>query len=86
MIDKSGNSDYISTEDLFMIECEDIVLREFRSEDLDMLYALTLQHEITDYMPEWVGTREKYENDISNVFIKKARSFSNLFLTLKIIQ
>lgn len=75
MIDKSGNLDYISTEDLFMIECEDIVLREFRLEDLDKLYALTLQHEITDYMPEWIGTREKYEDAMSNVFIKKNKEF-----------
>ncbi|MBB6630137.1 hypothetical protein [Clostridium algidicarnis] len=54
---------------ILIIDCKDIVLREFRLEDLDELYALTLQPEITNYMPEWIGTREKYEDAMSNVFI-----------------
>ena len=60
---------------MLIIDCKDIVLREFRLEDLDELYALTLQPEITNYMPEWKGTREKYEDAMSNVFIMKNKEF-----------
>lgn len=72
--EKNRNLDCISTENLFMIDCEDIVLREFRLEDLDELYALTLQPEITDYMTDWICTREEYEGR-ANRFIKKNKEF-----------
>jgi [ribosomal protein S5]-alanine N-acetyltransferase len=44
---------------IFAIECKDIILREFRLEDLDELYALTLQSEITDFLPDWIATKEQ---------------------------
>jgi len=73
--EKNRTLDCISTEDLFMIYGEDIVLREFRLEDLDELYALTLQPEITDYLPDWIGTREQYEDWMANIYIKKNKEF-----------
>ena len=44
---------------IFTIECKDIILREFRLEDLDELFALTLQPEITDFLPDWIATKEQ---------------------------
>ncbi len=69
------NFNCISTENLFMIECEDIILREFRLEDVDELYGLTLQPEIIDYLPDWIGTREQYEDWMTNIYIKKNKEF-----------
>lgn len=44
---------------IFTLECKDINLREFRLEDLDELYALTLQPEITDFLPDWIAKKEQ---------------------------
>ncbi len=44
---------------IFTIECKDIILREFMLEDLDKLYGLTLQKEITDLLPDWISTKEQ---------------------------
>lgn len=44
---------------IFTIECKDIILREFVLEDLDELYGLTLQKEITDFLPDWISTKEQ---------------------------
>lgn len=48
----------------------DIVLREFRLEDLDDLYALTLQSKIIDYLTDWICTRQEYERRADR-FIKR---------------
>lgn len=74
---KNRTLDCISAEDIFMIDGEDIVLREFRLEDLDELYALTLQPEITDYLPDWIGTREQYEDWMVNIYKEKQGVFKS---------
>lgn len=48
-----------ATENLFTIECEDIILREYRVEDLDELYALTQQPEIMEFLPDWNAPKER---------------------------
>lgn len=57
------------------IECKDILLREFAMADLDELYNLTLQAEITDFLPDWKGTKEEYEDWLENVYIKGNKEF-----------
>jgi [ribosomal protein S5]-alanine N-acetyltransferase len=60
---------------ILTIECKDIILREFRMEDLDELYNLTLQPEITDYLPDWIGTKEQYKKWLENIYIKGNKEF-----------
>lgn len=48
-----------SADDEFTIECSEIILREYRVEDLDDLYALTQQPEITQYLPDWNVPKEQ---------------------------
>ena len=43
---KIKNLKNMNTRNVFTIECKDIILKEFELEDLDEIYALTLQHEI----------------------------------------
>jgi len=46
---------------ILVIGCKDICLREFMLKDLDKLYELTLQKEITDFLPDWISTKEQRE-------------------------
>lgn len=48
-----------TTNDLFTIECKDILLREYAIEDVDDLYELTQQAEIMEFLPDWNASREK---------------------------
>ena len=60
---------------IFEIECKDIVLREFGIDDLDALYNLTLQPEITDFLPDWIATKEQRRDWLINDHIKNNRDF-----------
>lgn len=60
---------------VFTIECENIVLREFSLEDLDELYALTLQPEITDFLPDWKAAKEQRKYWLENFHIKENKEF-----------
>ncbi|MFB5759359.1 GNAT family N-acetyltransferase [Paenibacillus medicaginis] len=42
-----------ASSDHFKIECRDIILCEYRTEDLAALYAITQQPEVLDYLPDW---------------------------------
>ncbi|GKX66475.1 GNAT family N-acetyltransferase [Inconstantimicrobium mannanitabidum] len=77
---------------LFTIGCEDIVLREFRLEDLDELYALTLQPEITDILPDWKATKEQRKEFLTNmhmpsnkIFLKSVPNVGDTWFTVGII-
>lgn len=72
-----GDNEMLEKNDIFTIECEDIILREFQMEDLDSLYKLTLQPEITDILPDWIGTREQYKDWIENKYIKGNMKFKD---------
>jgi len=65
----------ITSKNIFTIDCKDIILREFRLEDLDELYALTLQPEITDFLPDWKGTKEQRKEWLINFHIKSNNEF-----------
>jgi RimJ/RimL family protein N-acetyltransferase len=60
---------------IFTIDCKDIMLREFRLEDLDQLHALTLQPEITDILPDWKGTKEQHKDWLINMYLKSNKEF-----------
>jgi len=75
----------ISSRKVFEIECKDIILREFLLEDLDAIYALTLQPEITDFLPDWIAIKEqrrewliKYELVENNEFIEAVPNVTNI--------
>lgn len=81
-----------TSSNLFTIECEDIVLREFRLEDLDELYALTLQPEITDILPDWKATKEQRKEFLTNmhmpsnkIFLKSVPNVGDTWFTVGII-
>lgn len=44
---------------LFTIDCGEILLREFRLEDVDSIYEVTSQPEVYEFLPEWRSTREQ---------------------------
>ena len=73
---KIMNNEDITYKNIFEIECKDIVLREFKLEDLDELFALTKQHEITDLLPDWKGTKEGRRHWIANWVIKENAEFA----------
>ena len=60
---------------IFEIECKNIVLREMEIADLDALYKLTLQPEITDFLPDWKATKEQRRCWLINFHMKNNREF-----------
>ncbi|AIQ23067.1 GNAT family N-acetyltransferase [Paenibacillus sp. FSL H7-0737] len=61
--------------DLFTIECKDILLREFRVEDLDEFHALTTQPEIIEFLPDWNVPKEQRLDWLINYEIKENQQF-----------
>ncbi|MDM5250793.1 GNAT family N-acetyltransferase [Lysinibacillus sp. G4S2] len=51
---------------LFTIDCGEILLREFRIEDVDAIYELTSQPEVYEYLPDWRSTKEQRLNWVTN--------------------
>ncbi|MBU5438389.1 GNAT family N-acetyltransferase [Tissierella sp. MSJ-40] len=72
---KVMNYEEITSKNVFIINCKDIILREFRLEDLDELYALTLQPEITDFLPDWKATKEQRKEWLINFHIRSNKEF-----------
>lgn len=60
---------------LFTIDCGDIFLREFCSEDADGIYKLTSQPEVYEFLPDWRSTREQRLNWIINEEIPSNKAF-----------
>lgn len=62
-------------ENLFIIDCGEIVLREFRVEDVDAIYELTSQPEVYEFLPDWHSTREQRLNWVANYEIPSNKEF-----------
>ncbi|MBD0384399.1 GNAT family N-acetyltransferase [Paenibacillus sedimenti] len=60
---------------VFTIECKDIILREYRIEDLDEFYVLTLQPEILEFLPGWNVPKEQRLHWLINYEIKENKQF-----------
>ena len=60
---------------LFTIDCGEILLREFRVEDVDAIYELTSQPEVYEFLPDWRSTREQRLNWVTNYEIPSNKEF-----------
>jgi len=61
--------------DLFTIDCGEILLREFRVEDVDAIYELTSQPEVYKFLPDWHSTREQRLTWVTNYEIPSNKEF-----------
>ena len=61
--------------DLFTIDCGEILLREFRIEDVDAIYELTSQPEVYEFLPDWRSTREQRLDWVTNYEIPENKEF-----------
>lgn len=61
----------------FQIECEHIILREYRVEDLDEFHALTWQPEIYNDLPGWNVPKEQRLEWMVNYEIPENKQFLN---------
>lgn len=71
-----SNSQNISKK-IFTIECRDIILREYRIEDLDNLQDITWQPEIYEFLIDWNVSKEQREDWIKNYEIPDNKRFLN---------
>ncbi len=62
-------------DDLFTIDCGEILLREFRVEDVDAIYELTSQPEVYEFLPDWHSTREQRLIWVTNYEIPSNKEF-----------
>ncbi|HJF30772.1 MAG TPA: GNAT family N-acetyltransferase [Sporosarcina psychrophila] len=60
---------------LFTIDCGEILLREFRIEDVDRIYEITSQPEVYEFLPDWHSTREQRLNWVTNYEIPSNKEF-----------
>ncbi len=60
---------------LFTIDCGEIILREFRIEDVDAIYELTSQPEVYEFLPDWRSTREQRLDWVTNYEIPDNKGF-----------
>lgn len=64
-------------EKVFTIDCEDVILREFTIDDLDMFHSLTWQSEIYEYLPGWNVSKEQRKDWFINYEIPENKKFLN---------
>ncbi|MBE1554677.1 GNAT family N-acetyltransferase [Sporosarcina limicola] len=60
---------------LFTIDCGEILLREFRIGDVDAIYSLTSQPEVYEFLPDWKSTREQRLEWVTNYEIPSNKEF-----------
>lgn len=60
---------------VFSIECEDIILREYTIDDLDELHALTWQPHFYEFLPDWNVSKEQRADWIRNYEIPDNKRF-----------
>ncbi len=73
----SSNTHSTSEENVFKIECKDIILREYIIEDLDDLQDITWQPEIYEFLIDWNVSKEQREDWITNYEIPENKRFFN---------
>ncbi|BBI34020.1 GNAT family N-acetyltransferase [Cohnella abietis] len=71
-----GNSQE-KNEDIFTIECDDILLREYRVEDLDEFHNLTWQPHFYEFLTDWNVSMEQREDWFKNYEIPENKQFLN---------
>lgn len=61
-----NDTPFASQENIFTIDCEDVILREFTVNDLDDFHSLTWQPEIYKYLPGWNISKEQRKDWLVN--------------------
>lgn len=61
--------------DLFTIDCGEILLREYRVDDVDAIYELTSQPEVNKFLPDFKTTREQRLDWVTNYEIPSNKVF-----------
>jgi len=64
-----------TSKNLFIIECGDIILREYQIEDLDELHSLTWQPHFHEFLIDWNVSREQREDWLNNYEIPDNKCF-----------
>ncbi|MDQ0089113.1 RimJ/RimL family protein N-acetyltransferase [Paenibacillus anaericanus] len=59
----------------FTIECKDIILREYRVEDIDAMYAITCEPEVLEFLPDWNAPKEQRLDWLVNYEIGENKQF-----------
>lgn len=60
---------------LFTIDCGEIILREFTIDDVDLIFEITSQPEVYEFLPDWQSTREQRLNWVTNYEIPANKEF-----------
>ncbi|MDW0118642.1 GNAT family N-acetyltransferase [Sporosarcina thermotolerans] len=60
---------------LFTIDCGEIILREFTSDDVDHIFEITSQPEVYEFLPDWRSTKEQRLNWLTNYEIPANKEF-----------
>jgi RimJ/RimL family protein N-acetyltransferase len=58
------------------IECEDIILREYRSTDLDRIYSITQEPEINKNLPDWDVPKDQRKIWLQDYELPENKEFS----------
>ncbi|MEI4770275.1 GNAT family N-acetyltransferase [Psychrobacillus sp. FJAT-51614] len=61
--------------DLFTIDCGEILLREYSVEDVDAIYEITSQPEVYEFLPDFKTTREQRLDWVTNYEIPSNKMF-----------
>lgn len=72
----------LDLQNVFTIECKDVVLREFQTEDFHAIYNITLQPEIIEFLPDWIWPKEGIRNWVSEYVIKENQRCFEVFPNL----
>lgn len=70
-----NDTPFTSQENIFTIDCEDVILREFIVNDLDDFHSLTWQPEIYKYLPDWNVSKEQRKDWLVNYEIPENKQF-----------
>ncbi|QTD41804.1 GNAT family N-acetyltransferase [Sporosarcina sp. Te-1] len=62
-------------EQLFTIDCGDILLREFCIDDVDAIQQLTSEPEVYRFLPDWRSTREQRLDWVTNYEVPDNKQF-----------
>lgn len=69
------NTRSVSEDNILMIDCKDVILREYIVADLDDFHTLTWQPEIYEYLPGWNVSKEQREEWFINYEIPANKQF-----------
>ncbi|KAA0966185.1 GNAT family N-acetyltransferase [Sporosarcina sp. ANT_H38] len=69
--------------DLFTIDCGEILLREFSVEDVDAIYEITSQSEVNEFLADWTSTKEQRLDWVTSYEIPSNKDFLSAVPTIE---